>query len=244
MNARTPGTTLPRRVHVPACLLVFLLAVLTLVPLAPLGLNIYDEGLRLYGADRVLNGETPYSDFFAYYGPGEFYFLALLFKVFGVQIIVARLAAVFLIALAAVSVFALARSAALGWPWAIIPVLALMLPFRTGSEFVVCDPAFALVLAAGAVLNVGRDRLRPYLGAGALVGLAATFRHDFALYGAIAAVVTTLWRHGARPRDSGRPIDSERKVFGELWRPVALVAGLAVVIIPVYGFLALRGPRV
>jgi len=236
--------TMPRRVHVRSYLLVFFLAGLIVVPLAPLGLNIYDEGVRLYGADRVLRGETPYHDFFAYYGPGGFYFWALLFKMFGVQIIVARLAAVFLIALAAVSVFALARSAALSWPWAVIPVVALILPFRSGSDFVICDPALALVLAAGAVLSIGRGRLPTYLGAGALVGLAATFRHDFALYGAIAAAVTTLCHHWHGLPHSGDATSPERELLADVWRPAALVAGMAVVIIPVYGLLALRGPQV
>src|SRR5258705_8400709 len=53
-------------------LLVFLFTALYLLPLVPLGLNPYDEGVRLYGADQVLSGQIPYYDFFAYYGPAQF----------------------------------------------------------------------------------------------------------------------------------------------------------------------------
>ena len=45
--------------------------------------SIYDEGLILTGAMRVANGEIPHRDFYANYGPAQFYVVALLFKLFG-----------------------------------------------------------------------------------------------------------------------------------------------------------------
>ena len=39
----------------------------------------YDEGLVLFGAVRVLHGDVPYRDFYANYGPAQFYVLAGLF---------------------------------------------------------------------------------------------------------------------------------------------------------------------
>src|SRR5262245_13739421 len=50
----------------------------------------YDEGLILFGAVRVLHGDLPYRDFYANYGPAQFYVLAGLFKVFGTAILVGR----------------------------------------------------------------------------------------------------------------------------------------------------------
>jgi hypothetical protein len=32
----------------------------------------YDEGLVLFGADRVLRGDVPYRDFWTLYGPASF----------------------------------------------------------------------------------------------------------------------------------------------------------------------------
>jgi hypothetical protein len=48
-------------------------------------LNLYDEGLVVYGAARVMRGEVPYRDFWSMYGPGQFYLIAGLFKIFGTQ---------------------------------------------------------------------------------------------------------------------------------------------------------------
>jgi tetratricopeptide (TPR) repeat protein len=53
--------------------------------------NIYDEGIILFGSVRVLSGDVPYRDFYANYGPGQFYALAALFKVFGPSVIVERI---------------------------------------------------------------------------------------------------------------------------------------------------------
>src|ERR1700722_13307170 len=53
--------------------------------------NVYDEGLILEGAVRVLDGAIPHRDFYANYGPGQFYVLAGLYKIFGVSVLVERL---------------------------------------------------------------------------------------------------------------------------------------------------------
>jgi len=49
-----------------------------------------DEGIILQGAQRILNGEVLYRDFFSFFTPGSYYFLTLLFKIFGSTILVAR----------------------------------------------------------------------------------------------------------------------------------------------------------
>jgi 4-amino-4-deoxy-L-arabinose transferase-like glycosyltransferase len=54
-----------------------------------------DEGIVLQGAQRILRGEMLYRDFFSYFTPGSYYFLALLFKVFGSSFLVARTPLVF-----------------------------------------------------------------------------------------------------------------------------------------------------
>ena len=50
----------------------------------------YDEGLVLVGADRVLRGEMPYRDFWTLYGPGSYYLLAGLYRLFGEFALVER----------------------------------------------------------------------------------------------------------------------------------------------------------
>ena len=49
-----------------------------------------DEGIVLEGAQRVLNGQVPYRDFFSFYTPGSFYLVASLWKVLGDSFAVAR----------------------------------------------------------------------------------------------------------------------------------------------------------
>src|ERR1700709_1096313 len=53
--------------------------------------SVYDEGLILTGAMRVGNGEIPHRDFYANYGPAQFYVVALLFKLFGPSAMAERL---------------------------------------------------------------------------------------------------------------------------------------------------------
>ena len=50
----------------------------------------YDEGLVLFGADRVLRGDVPYRDFWTLYGPAGFYVEAALFRLFGETALVGR----------------------------------------------------------------------------------------------------------------------------------------------------------
>lgn len=69
---------------------------------------LYDEGVSVYGAVRVLDGHLPYRDFWTMYAPGQFYLLAALFKLFGVALLVERLATAAIIAASGALVYAVA----------------------------------------------------------------------------------------------------------------------------------------
>lgn len=56
--------------------------------------NDTDEGYILTASMRILHGELPYKDFFLHTPPISYYAIAVLFKVFGQQLIVARIATV------------------------------------------------------------------------------------------------------------------------------------------------------
>ena len=59
------------------CALVLLVVAFVVLLLAmQRDLNVYDEGLVLVGAMRVADGEIPDRDFYANYGPAQFYVLA------------------------------------------------------------------------------------------------------------------------------------------------------------------------
>ena len=223
--------------------LVFLLTGLYLLPVVPFGLNPYDEGVRLYGADQVLSGHIPYYDFFAYYGPAQFYWPALLFKLFGTQIMVARLGTLVFICVAAVALFSICRHARLSLLWTSIPIAALLAPLGTGDQLVACDPALSLILAAAASLTGAWGLPRNEFTAGSLLGLAATFRPDFGLYGVVAGVAVSLWRSRSgsdAPHYSSLP---GNRLVGPLWHLGFLVGGIATTAVPFFGLLSSYGPR-
>jgi len=71
-------------------LLLFVLSVLYLWPFRSASELFRDEGILLQGAARILRGEVLYRDFFSFYTPGSYYWLAVLFKLFGTSYLVAR----------------------------------------------------------------------------------------------------------------------------------------------------------
>src|ERR1043166_3776878 len=82
-----------RRVHgrlVP--LLLFLVsAAVQIATLQRLLYNVYDEGLIVFAAQRVLEGDIPYRDFWGMYTLGQFYAVAALFWLFSPTILIEQL---------------------------------------------------------------------------------------------------------------------------------------------------------
>jgi hypothetical protein len=74
-----------------------------------------DEGIVLQCAQRILNGQVPYRDFFSFYTPGSCYSIALLFKLFGDNILVARTELVLCGGLFSVFTYLLARRVSSRW---------------------------------------------------------------------------------------------------------------------------------
>lgn len=223
-----------------ACL-VFVLTAAYLVPIAPRGLNVYDEGIRLYGAQRVLEGQMPYRDFFAYYAPAQFYWPAVLLELFGQRILAVRLGSLLFVALGAVAVFALGRRAGLGAISASAPVVGLVLPLTSGARFLLCDPSFTSSLAAGALLTGVRGEARGRrLAAGALLGVALLFRQDFGAAGVFAAFGTIAWSEYRRAPERGSPLSPLLRT-AKGWG--LLVAAATLVALPLYLLVALPDPR-
>ena len=67
------------------------------------------EGIIPQGAQRILNGEVLYRDFFSFYTPGSYYWMALLFRVFGDSILVPRAALIVYGGIFSVLTYLLAR---------------------------------------------------------------------------------------------------------------------------------------
>ena len=145
------------------------------------GINPHDEGLMLQAGERIADGQLPYRDFYANYGPGQYFLIGGLDWLFGPSLMTWRIVRVLLDAGVAVLAYVLVRRdaprpLALGAWLAVAAAMAYpKIPHPNPT---------ALALAFGGLLLA---RSRPWL-AGALAGLAIVFRLDLGL-AALAGVV-------------------------------------------------------
>ena len=172
-------------------LVIFLGAFLVLFLGMDRGFDFYDEGLKLVGAMEVAAGEVPHRDFYANYGPAQFYIFAWLFHWFGWSIFVERVcdlavrAAIVTFSYGFVASYCRQRVAiwtaivcglwlfSAGIPSIGSPILPLILLSLAGSSLLL--PIFAADLPAWRALL-----------AGAIAGTAMLFRYDVGV--ALAAI--------------------------------------------------------
>lgn len=207
--------------------LAFLLLILGLwlffVLTMDLRLRIYDEGLILTGAMEVGAGAVPHRDFYANYGPANFYVLAGLFKIFGPSFLAARLWDALLRALIAAVMIGLLRprcSRGLTLGAAILGIALLC-----GRDYLSPNLPVLLCGLVSTGIIAGKRSAGRLCFAGVLTGLAALYRYDtgfFILLAHAAGLAVLLFME--RGRD-GRVSE---------WFRAALfyVAGTAIVFLP------------
>lgn len=157
--------------------------------------SVYDEGLILTGAMRVLAGQIPHQDFYANYGPGQFYVIAGLFRLFGESILVERLYDLFLKALVIALIYNVVLSYCRKYiaVWAASVAVLWFFALNLIASTPVVPVSLLNLVASILILPVF---LRPVstkrmLSAGAVAGMAELFRYDtgIALLGIQASVV-------------------------------------------------------
>jgi hypothetical protein len=152
------------------------------------GINPHDEGLVLQAGARVAEGQLPYRDFYANYGPGQYFLVGGLDLLFGPSLLTWRIVRVALDATVAVLAYALTRRDAPE-----VMALAAWLAVACAMAFPSIphpNPA-AIALGLGAILAAGRLPAT----AGALAGLSILFRFDV---GAAAVAGAALAANGPR----------------------------------------------
>ncbi|MBO7411613.1 MAG: glycosyltransferase family 39 protein [Ottowia sp.] len=200
------------------------------------GINIYDEGIILSGADAVYSGLLPYRDFWTMVAPGQFYLTALLFHLFEPQEYLVR--CIGLVSKAAIAMLAwVMMRRFLGKLPAALGAAALLLTLTIiHYEAFPVYPATACAMLALLLMERGicLVRRRPLFLAGLCTALAACFRHDLGFYTAVAlaAGATALWRM-QHPQDSWLDIG---KNLG------AYAAGILLVGVPVAAFFLVKVP--
>lgn len=222
-------------------------AIAHLYPTMIAPLNIYDEGIIVYGATRVMHGEIPYRDFWTQYSPGQLYVLAGLFRVFGVQIAVERWWDVVVRAVLAFVMFLLAgqltsRGAALV-TWLIGALWVTYYgffgyPIFVGLLFSLFS-IYALLraMASNAAVGSPAGLDRRWLVVGGLsLGVAALFRHDMAIYCAAAQMAIGLPFTFLRCAPAGQPIVGRAVAAVHVLLP--FVIGALVLVAPALIFFA------
>jgi hypothetical protein len=187
-----------RRGDVPlrsAALLFGVALVFLWLGLDPYAVNIYDEGVIVYGAQRILQGDVPYRDFWGLYPPGQFVAVAALFKIFGSSLLVERVWDISLrAAIAAVSYLLAARLAGRGIAL-IVWILALAWLWTVQFYGYSMIPALLLILLSAwffVRFLEAQTAVRALFAAGALLGVTIAFRHDIAFYAFLAELLTLL----------------------------------------------------
>jgi hypothetical protein len=149
-----------------------------------------DEGTYLYGAQLVAHGGVPFRDFPDVSAGGEFYWVALFFKLLGVNFFAARLALWITGTGTAVLVFYLSRRiggtgllAGLFVLLTSIPMMVMNSPHYESNLFALA--AVAVFLTAQACV-----RLRRYLFSGVLAGVATCFLQQKGVYLLLAFAVS------------------------------------------------------
>ena len=153
--------------------------------------SVLEEGQLAHVAQRMAAGEHLYRDIVYYTGPLPFELLALLYRVFGDQVLVARLAMLPFMGLAAGCSFVLARQAhagalahTAGAVWAAAPVVL----FPMLSIFFYTNLAFYLVPVACLAALRGREAVSWAIAAGALVAAVALCKQTLGVAFAVTLV--------------------------------------------------------
>jgi len=240
------------RKHIQAILAVFLAVFLILVLLVKLrtGFNFYDEGFAMFGPLRILAGDAPYKDFWAIYPPGQFYAVAAIIKLFGPELIYARLYDTLVRILLVVGCYLVARRVASPRLALLSAVIVTFLLASAGFYSYAVFPAMCLgIWAIWAWLRWAGDGQPGWLYlAGSLLGLAVFIRWDIGAYGGLSVLVGSylflLQRALTAPQapqgPAARPRWSIRLLFAPLAPLARVYAPLLAIALGAYALVGLR----
>lgn len=157
-----------------------------------------DEGITLQGAQLILHGQVMYRDFFYFVTPGSEYWMALLFKVFGSSILVARTALVIYGGLFSIFTYLLARrvSSRVHSIFAALPAVLIALPLPFDALHNWDSTLWALLALYCAVRFLERPAWGWAFGMGSLTAITCLFEQSkgagLAL-GLVAGFVALAW---------------------------------------------------
>ena len=214
-----------------ATALVFALSFLVLaLSMAP-EINPVDEGLILTNSTSVVVGNIPHRDFYALYGPGQFYVVAGLFDLFGQAVLVERLYDLVVKALL-VSFVYLVSLHLMRTMYAALASAFCVLWIADAGNFPAYPiwPCLLLILASiwiALPLFHGAYSVTRLVLIGLCVGAIALFRYDMGIL-ALAVYSAEFALFGLLERE---PFGSRRWRLGALLVPFWGAAGLVLIVL-------------
>lgn len=187
-------------------------SVLLLLHVLKLPVVLYDEGLVLEGAHRLMNGQFPHADFWTIYPTGQYWVLSKLFENFGETLMISRAADIGIKTLISLVLCLITTRAQVNaWPSLLVGAAAATWLSYIGIP---SYPGFPAILLISIAIYIWLDHeCRRPIFQGILVGscfaAAAAFRHDLAAYGFIGSLSGWLLIKREIPKGPDRPL-----VFG------------------------------
>ncbi len=210
--------------------LVFSAAFVFLAAAMSRKINVYDEGLIIVGAMRVAQGEVLHRDFYANYGPAQFYILAGLFKVFGFSILVDRVWDTIVRAMIVTVAFLIVqRGGARREGFAAAGLVLVWLCFLGYYAYPVFPALLFALLAALFLLPIFEGRRSPLrlFGGGLCIGVTVLFRYDVGFYTLTALTLVSSFYVLSRPLPFGVRVADLLRVL------LPVCCGVGIVCIPV-----------
>jgi hypothetical protein len=188
------------------------------------GAHLYDEGIPVAGAVRILNGGVMYRDWEAHYAPGQWYMLAGLFKLFGTSLAVERLWDFVARALLSTAVYVFASkltSFRVGFiPFVVAVIWLASCGFYNYPMFPAL--AFAMISMTFVLTFIRVNRPVWLVASGAMLGVATFFRHDVGGYAAATQVLTLTIFSLLNTKQFSRGYVNKIAHLGRVYVPYAL----------------------
>ncbi len=193
-------------------------------------LNVYDEGLALLNGERVLAGEVPFRDFWAIYPPGQSYALAVVFQLFGTNVMSARLYDTVIRMATVLCIFLIAdRLISRRAAWAMLILTALLLAAATFYSYAIFPAILFGMLGILALIQFIKEGKQGWLVAGGVaVGITAAYRLDVGFYAGVSLMAGILLFELTRPTRNW-----------QVWlrHSLLLAGGTLLIMVPFYGYL-------
>ncbi|HOK13524.1 MAG TPA: glycosyltransferase family 39 protein [Candidatus Kapabacteria bacterium] len=172
--------------------LVFIAAFVWFLLGANFGLNIYDEGIGIIGAKRILMGEVPYRDFWTIYSPLWYYVLGLWIKLFGNEIFAIRLLTILLNSISISILYNTIKSQNIN-PY--LGTLAALMFLSISPFYGRAIPLALLLVFLTIYLLLNKRKDSDYVIIGILAALIFSTRHDFGIYAIASTICVAIFEN-------------------------------------------------